>query len=470
MIYSAPMNAVIVGAGVTGMTLAKSLIEKGNNVILIEQDEETARHAANRLDCMVINDRGNKISVLFDAGIERADVLIVVTESDEVNLITCGIVESLSPDILKIARVRNPDYLETFQNPEQKLLGVDKIVFPDEVATTAIVRAIEYGAVSDVMTLEHSDYEIVRFSINKKSILNGVKVCEIQHYISCKFVVVSIEEDNENIIPSGNTVLKPNAKISILLEPKNIRAFYKLAGLKMTPLKKIAVVGMGRIGTMIVKYLFQQEKISFFEKLFHRTSNRNIIIVEKDEAVAKKAAEKFPRALVYNSDIMNEGFIEETALNECDLVITVTQNYELNMIASTLLKNLGVDKTITLVQSPMMESIADKIGIDVVVSYKGAVVDAILSHISGKNVTAVHTIGTGTLEILEITISQTSPVLSKPIKDFSEHGVFLLMMIERNAQSVLPNGTTELEVGDRVVVICRSSESRRVSKMMSGEQ
>ena len=221
---------------------------------------------------------------------------------------------------------------------------------------------------------------------------------------------------------------------------------------------------------MIAEHLLKKASVGFFKKLFRTTANRNIIIIEKDEAVAKDAAQKFPDALVYNADIMNEGFIEEAAIHECDLVITVTQNYELNMIASTLLKNLGVDKTITLVQSPTMEAIANKIGIDVVISYKGAVADAILSHLSGKNVTAVHTIGTGTLEILEITVSETSQIISKSIKDFAEHGVFLVMLVERNALSFLPNGTTELSVGDRVVLICQSSESQRISKMISGEQ
>lgn len=464
------MNAIIVGAGVTGTVLARSLIAKGHNVVLIDPDEDTARHAANQLDCMVIADRGNKISVLFDAGIERADVLIVVTESDEVNLITCGIVESLNPEIFKIARVRNPDYLETFMLPGQKLLGVDKIVFPDEVATTAIVKAIEHGAISDVMAFENSEYEIVRFTINENSILNGLKIAEIHKHVPCHFVVVSIEEGDENIIPSGSTVLKPNIKLAILTHLDNVKVFYELAGFKMKPLRKIAIVGMGRIGKMIAEHLLKKASVGFFKKLFRKTANRNIIIIEKDEAVAKDAAQKFPDALVYNADIMNEGFIEEASIHECDLVITVTQNYELNMIASTLLKNLGVDKTITLVQSPTMEAIANKIGIDVVISYKGAVADAILSHLSGKNVTAVHTIGTGTLEILEITVSETSQIISKSIKDFAEHGVFLVMLVERNALSFLPNGTTELSVGDRVVLICQSSESQRISKMISGEQ
>lgn len=464
------MNVIIVGAGITGSLLAKTLIARGNNVVLIEQNEETARHAANRLDCMVINNKGNSIRVLNDAGIKKADLLIMVTDSDELNLITCGIAENLAPDVFKIARVRNENYLETFKMSSGKLLGVDKMVFPDEVAAKSIINAIEHGAISDILTFKNSEYEIARFMVNKNSILNGLAVLQISEHIHCPFVVVSVEENGHTIIPSGKTVLKQNAKISVLALPEHIKQFYALAGLTVKKLRKIAIVGMGRIGTIIADYFFAEQKIGFFKSIFKPQAKKNIIMIEKDEATAKEAAKKFPDALVYNSDIMNEGFIEEAALAECDLVIAVTKNYELNMIASTLLKNLGVDKTITLLQGPAMETIANNIGIDVVISYKGAVADAILSHISGENVKAVHTIGDGTLEILEINVAENANVVGKPLSEISEHGTFLVLMIERGSQSILPTGSTQLEAGDHVVLICQASETERLSKMIYGEK
>lgn len=464
------MNAIIVGAGVTGTVLAKSLISKGHNVVLIEKDESTARHAANRLDCMVINDAGNKTSVLYDAGIEKADALIVVTESDELNLIVCGIVEGLAPNVFKIARVRTEDYLESFKLSGGKLLGIDEMVYPDEVVTNAIIKAFEHGAISDVMDFETEEYEIVRFTIKENNILNGLKIMELHQYINCEFVVLAIEDESEDIIPSGNTVLKKDAKVSILTAPKNVVLFYELAGFELKPLNKIAVVGMGRIGNMLAEYFLQTEEIGFLNKFFKRAKNRNIILVEKDTKTAKETSQKFPDALVYNADIMNESFIEEAAIADCDLVITVTKNYELNMVASTLLKNLGVSKTITLVQSPAIEAIANKIGIDVVISYKGAVADTILSHLSGKNVKAVHTIGDGNLEILEISVSNNSQILMQTVQEYSEHGVFLILMVERENHSFIPKGITELKVGDRVVLICRSTESTRISEKISGEK
>lgn len=464
------MNAIIVGAGVTGMVLAKSLISKGHNVVLIEKDEETARHVANRLDCMVINDVGNRTCVLYDAGIEKADVLVVVTESDELNLIVCGIVEGLAPQVFKLARVRTEDYLESFKLSGGKLLGIDEMVYPDEVVSNAIIKAFEHGAISDVLDFETGEYEIVRFQIKTNNILDGIKVMDIHQYVDCEFVVLAIEGEEQDIIPSGDTVLKSGSKISIITAPQNVVRFYKLAGFELKPLKRIAIVGMGRIGNMLAEYFLKTKEKSFFKRLFKRNQNRNIILVEKDEVIAKETAAKFPDALVYNADIMNEGFIEEASIDECDLVITATKNYELNMVASTLLKNMGVSKTITLVQSPAIENIATKIGIDVVISYKGAVADTILSHLSGKYVRAVHTIGDGNLEVLEVSVSKASEVLSQPVQEYSEHGVFLMLMVERANHSFIPKGITELEVGDKVVLICQSEESARISEKISGEK
>ncbi|MBQ7611657.1 MAG: Trk system potassium transporter TrkA [Spirochaetaceae bacterium] len=464
------MNAIIVGVGATGEVVAKSLIAKGYNVTLIEQDEEIARHVASHLDCMVINDLGNKIQVLQQAGISKADALIVVTESDELNLITCGIAENLAPDLLKIARVRNKDYLDSFEISSGDFLGIDKMVFPDEVVANAIIRAIEHGAISDIMDFESSKYEIARFTIHEESIFNGIQISQIREHVDFPFVVVAVETDGITHIPSGQSKLKSNSKISILALPEHIKTFYTLAGFHIRNIKKIAIIGMGRIGMMIADHFFHKQDTGFFKRFFRMQQNKNIIMVEKDETIAKECAKKYPDALVYNTDIMNDGFIEEARINECDLVIAVTQNYELNMISSTLLKNIGVSKTIALVQSPSMEIIANKIGIDIVISYKGAVADAILSHLSGKNVKSIHTVGDGTLEIIEISVTQTSSIIGKPIQDFSEHGVFLCLMFERNGNSVLPNGATEFEIGDRVLIICKTSESQRISKMIGGEK
>ncbi|PIE99130.1 MAG: Trk system potassium transporter TrkA [Treponema sp.] len=465
------MNVIIVGAGVTGTELARSLIGKNHNVVLIESREETARHAANRLDCMVINDAGNKTDILRDAGIEKADALVALTDSDEINLIICGIVQSMAPKVFKIARVRNDDYLYTFKQCKEQLLGVDVLVFPDEEAANSIIKAIEHGAVSDIISFQDSKYEIARFQVHEKSVLVGKNIKELQENIDFSFVVVAIEENGNCIIPSGSTVLNSGSKISVLTESENIASFYMLAGFKVKPFNKIVIVGMGRIGMILAEYLFKTCCLNFFQKfILRKITSKNIIIVEKDEAKAKVVSAKFPDATVYNADITNEAFIEEASLDEADLVITATQNFEANMIGAALLKSLGVSNTISLVQSSVMESIAYKLGIDVAVSFKGSVADAIISYLSGKTVKTVHTMADGALEIVELVITENSRMIDKPLKNFAEHGRFLFLLIQRDTESIIPDGNTKVLPGDRIVFIAKPSESRRITEIVSGEK
>ena len=170
------MKIVIVGAGFTGRQLAKKLINERNEVVLIDNSEEVVRHASNSLDCDVKEMDGNSLANLEEVGIGKADALVCVTSNDEVNMITCSLVDSVYPDILKIARVRNFSYYmdtaaavkkhaETFTGKHRPLYGIDYMINPDIEAAEAVVHAVESGAVSDVVTFENSEYEISRITI-----------------------------------------------------------------------------------------------------------------------------------------------------------------------------------------------------------------------------------------------------------------------------------------------------------------
>ena len=181
------MKIIIIGAGLTGTELAKKLISEKNDVVLIDNNEETVRHVSNRLDCMVIHADGNSLDTLEEAGIARADALVMLTNSDEVNMITCSLVEAFYPKVMKIARVRNYEYhIKARKTARRKsaepegearpLYGIDHMVYPDMEAAMAILRAIEHGAVTDVLSFENSEYEIMRVEVEEGSRLDGQRV------------------------------------------------------------------------------------------------------------------------------------------------------------------------------------------------------------------------------------------------------------------------------------------------------
>ncbi len=466
------MKVIIVGGGVTGTELARRLIRREHDVVLIEPDEEVSRHAANRLDCMVIQDSGNDTKVLMEAGIKKADAVVTVTDSDELNMIICGIAHSYNPKALKIARVRNEDYVKTLNFSEEHTLGIDALVYPDEETARVTIQAIEHGAVSDILCFDNSGFELTRLNIGERSTLDGLTVLDIHNYISDPFIVVSVEQNGRNRIPSGDTMLTADTRISILTRPESISKFYELTGCETQAFKKIALVGMSRIGRKVAEYLIQHsDGKEGLAKLLPSNFKKKwkLSIIEQDYALAKKFSSEFPSATFYRADVTDEAFVEEIGLDSYDLVICTTTNYEFNMIACAYLKTLGVYRTISLVQSSALENVAYKIGVDVAISFKHVVVDSIMRYLISDSVTGVHTMGDGNFEIIEFIIPEKSKVIGKKLKDISRHGVYLILLVTNENGEQLPSGDTELHAGDKIVFIVKTMQSDEVVRAFGGE-
>jgi len=477
------MKIIIIGAGLTGTELAKKLITEKNNVVLIDNNEETVRHVSNRLDCMVLHADGNSLETLEEAGIAKADALIMLTNSDEVNMITCSLVEALYPDVIKIARVRNYDYhikakKNTKYKPMEKetrpLYGIDHMVYPDKEAAMAILRAIEHGAVTDVLSFENSEYEIMRVEVEKDSCLDGKKVQDLRSFIEKPFLLVYLENKAEAFLPTGSTVIQAENYIGILAKKQHMKHFLELCGSQVIELNKIALVGAGHIGTLIADSMLSHHRTARIPKFFNsiHKSKQKFIIIDKDAQRIKAAAERYPSADVFKADITDEDFIQEEKLSSYDLMICATHNHEKNIVISAYLKSLGVGKTICLVPSTSFAEIARHIGVDVTVPIKDTVVDTIIGHLRGKSITGVHTVSDGDLEIIEYVLPDDSRLIGKAIKDIAEPGSFLVLLIKKGEESeyFIPEGNTVLNSGDNLVIISNIEETAKVVEFFGGSE
>ncbi|MHC6202767.1 Trk system potassium transport protein TrkA [Breznakiellaceae bacterium SP9] len=470
------MKIVIIGAGFTGTQLAKRLISEKNDVVIIERDEEIVRHVSNRLDCMVIQSDGNSLTTLEDAGIARANALVALTSSDEVNMITCSLVDAVYPDVLKIARVRNYEYYVNTQQMQSKhaaafssgrarpLYGINAMVHPDVEAAVAIIRAVEYGASANVLDFADSDYVMTRVTVESGSKLDGVRVMDVRKITSKQCLISYIEIDEDAKLPSGPTEIHTNYVLGLLTREEDIPHFLELAGSRVRKFNKIALVGAGRIGTIIAEKLVQKKP--FLSRLFRIRAafNKQFVIIDKNDERAKAASERFPSANVFRADVTDEGFLAEEGIASFDLVICATHNHELNIVVAGYLKSLGVGKTISLVGGEEFARIARNIGTDVAIPLKDAVVDTILGHLRGKSVTGIHTISDGDLEIIEYELPKKSKVLGKTLKDIASPGVFLLLLIKQKKTLLyaIPTGDTMLEAGDELVLITYAEDSAKV--------
>lgn len=470
------MKVIIVGAGFTGTQLAKRLISEQQDVVLIDKNEEIVRHASNRLDCMLIQANGNNLSVLEEAGISKADFLVALTESDELNMIICSLVDSVYPQLVKIARVRNNDYYTDLEN-HGKLLsgknrrppyGIDFMIHPDIEAAEAIVNAIKWDTVSESIDFEGSDYQIVSVLIKKNAVLDGLSIQNLKNHTKNQYLAVYIEGEDSAYIPDGSAILREGDRVGFLSRDEDVEELLNLCGDVKKNIRKIAVLGAGRIGTRVVGKLMQKKKRRFFSQIFslQEKLTKDYAIIEKDEALAKSASENFPEANVYKADITDEGFVEEEGLDSYDVLIASTHNHELNIVTSAYLKSLGNLKTICLVTNAQYAKIANNIGVDVAIPIKDVVIDAIMSHLRGKSVSRIHTLFEGEIEIAEMTLSKNSIFKDMYLKELSAEGTFLILLIKKADDKTykIPTGNTRLNVGDSLIVLYDKEKNKDLLK------
>lgn len=478
------MKIVIVGAGFTGIQLAKLLINEKNQVAIIDNDEKTIRHASNQLDCTVVCADGNNLETLESVGIAKADALVCVSSSDEVNMITCSLVDNVYPNVLKIARVRNYAYYintakatkkhsNDFSGKHRPLYGIDCMIHPDVEAADAIVQAVENGAIGSVVTFENSALEIARITIEEDSIFNGISLKEIRSKTEIKFLIAYIEQKGETSLPSGNTIINSGDTVGILAEKSDISKILELCGNSQKQLKKVCLIGAGRIGTIVADKLIPSNLngISKFLSSFSSKHSQDFVIIENDEVLAKAAAERFPDARVLCADASDENFLREEGITSSDLVICTTHNHELNMVLSAYLESLGVRQSISLVSSSSFVTVADKLGVDVAIPLRDSVVDSIMSHLRGKSVKEIHTITNGKLEVVECEISSNSKIKDKTLKEISNPGTFLVLMIKKIGQNEysIVDGNTQVRQNDRIVLISEAENSKKVLSYFAGD-
>ncbi len=454
-----------------GFQVARQLIDEGKNVAIIEQNEEAARYASSRLDCIVIVGQGNNIEVLRKARLEKADFFIALTGSDEINMICCSLVAAEFQTPHKVARIRNIEYMET-RMAEQRYLGIDYMINPETEAARNIIRQLDTGARNYVMIFENLDIQIQRFHVPAKSPFANRAVHTIHGFLQFPFIVPVIQRDTDIIIPDGSSMILEGDELYIAAVESDMQKIYQVLGEKNDQARRILIVGGGTIGRLVLHHLMGEgaKGNSIFKRLarlVHRRSNRSVRVVERDYEKCKQLSDMYPNALVINADISEENIFEEEQLNECDLLITATQNPELNIVAGLYARKTGIDRAIILARSENYAHIASELGINVIVSLKNTVVNAITSYLLRGNITSIQTAARGLIDFMEIQIEPGSKLAGQLLKDVRLPPETLVLYINRDENTFIPGGDSLLQAGDHVIILARKEFVPKVEELVA---
>lgn len=461
------MKAIVVGAGFTGIQLARALVARGADVAIVESDSEKALAARERVDCSVIEAAGNDPEILASAGVADADAIIALTENDEVNLVTCALAEAAHQGIRAVARVRNHCYV-VGEYGAKSPFGNARMVNPDAEAAAAICFAAEHGAVGNVIVLD-GGYGIVELVIAPESPLAGAPLKEFPTRAGRRCLVAYAETSDGSFIPDGSTVLSAGDTIGVVAQPEDIDPLLAVAGSPTgEPLRRIAIFGAGRIGTLVTeRFLADNARTGgFFTRRASR--KREIVLVDSDAERCREASRRFPEVRVICGDITESDLLAEEGLDAGDLAVAATGDYERNLVMAAYLKSRGARRTIALTASAEFDDIARKLGVDVTVPLRDVVVDAISGHLRGTAVRAVHSVCDRLFEIIECDILAGSRAAGKTLRQIAAPGEYLVLLSAGAGQSALaiPGGETILATGGRAVLVARAG-GRRAERMLA---
>lgn len=440
---------VIVGAGFVGTQLAKTLVQEGRDVVLIDRDADKVREISNQIDCAVVLSDGNSPAALEEAGIDSAGALVAVTEQDEVNMITCSYVESHYPEIYSIARVRNYDYYKSTlsDDGDRRVYGIDRAIHPNVVVAEAILAAIRNGIVGETIDLEDG-YGIIHLTVEKGSALEGRALKDLAVLPGWNYLVASIERGAESFLPNGESVLSAGDHIGVLASRDEFAALMRLAGIEGEKARRLVVFGAGQIAQIIAA----------------ESGLKKVIVVDSDKERTKRIAEQIPKAKVICGNLTEEDIIGEEQLAENDLFVAVSENYDQNLVVAAYMKTLGVDKTIALTSSSAVGVVARKLGVDVAVPMRDTVVDGLMGSLRGRGVSSVHTICGGAFEILTCKVGAKAKAAGKPLKELALNDLALVLLVQsaEGGKMVMPNGDHVVTPGQRIVFVAPKGDQRAI--------
>jgi trk system potassium uptake protein TrkA len=431
------MRVIVVGAGEVGSNIAASLAES-HEVVVVDIDPEKVDELTYSLDILAVHGNGASLSTLRETGIDRADMLIASTGDDETNIVTCGTAKTVC-DAFTIARVKDVSFLETW-NRSESAFGVDFMVSTNLLTAEDIARVVGLPAAVDADPFAGGLVQMVEFEVAAESEIAGETVEAVDRFEDLTFA--ALVRDGNVILPRGETIIEAENRVIVIGSPDSVQQFSRSIASANTrdEAEDIVIIGGSDIGYHTAKIL---EKRGLAPRMIERRAER-----------ARELAEVLPGTVVMQHDATDIDFLLGEHVDRADAVITATDSDEKNLLVSLLAKNLGVRRTVTVVEAGEYTSLFETVGVDVAINPREATAEEIVRFTQEEQVENLSLIEDRQAEVLEIEIDEDGVLTGRPIQESVTElpSELVIGAITRDRELVVPRGDTVIEPGDHVVL------------------
>ena len=441
------MRVIIAGAGEVGFHLAKLLAMEGHNITVIDLDADHLRNISNHIDVEVINGSSTSISTLTQAGIEKADLLIGVTNSEDVNLTTCIISKHLGAK-KTVARIFNTEFLESQAKLDLSKLGIDELISPASLVAHEIKRLCKESAHTDFIDFGGGKLSLVGIKVEYNSAVAGKSMKDMSYLNPHRdYMAVALLRNNETIIPDMDTRFMLNDHAYFIANSTGIDLILEIFNKKRIQIKSLMILGGTSVGFHAAKTLSKKYRVK---------------LVEADRELCLKLADMLPHTLIINADGRNVDVLEQEDLSEMDAFIAVTDNSETNIITSLVAKNHGVRKTIALVENIDYIHLSQSIGVDTLINKKLIAANFIFKYIRKGEILSLTSLHGADVEVLEYEVSANSKILDSKLSTISFPKNSLVGGVIRNNHGYIPDGDFVFKEGDHVVILAKMESIHKI--------
>ena len=438
------LKIVIVGCGKVGATLTEQLYLEGHDITLIDMNPDRLAALTDIYDVMGIAGNGASYKVQQEAGIETADLIIAVTDMDELNLLCCTVAKRAG-HCQAIARVRTPEYSDEVGYLKEKL-ELAMIINPEREAAQEIARVLSIPMALSVNPFAGGRVEMVRFKVPDDNILVGESLAQIGSLVSRQVLLCVVERDGQVYIPDGRFVIRRGDMVSFIASMKSARMFFDRIGIRTHVVRTAMLIGGGKAAYYLAKRLLD--------------NGIAVKIIEKSKERCEMLSEILPDAIIINGDGTDAELLREEGLGSVDAFIPLTGLDEENILLTLHAADVSNAKAITKVKRNTFHNVINKLELGSVVYPKYITAEAIIAYVRGwsvardnSNIETLYHMFDSRVEAIEFNVGENSHVTDIRLKDLKKKDDLLIACISRNGSTIIPGGLDGIKAGDSVVIV-----------------
>ncbi len=437
------LNIIIVGCGKVGVTLIEQLTREGHDITIIDKNPQKIQSITNTYDVMGITGNGASYSVQMEAGIENSDLLIAVTDSDELNLLCCTVAKRVG-DCAAIARVRTPDYSMEVGYLREKL-GLALIINPELEAAKEVARILYLPTALEVNSFAHGQVELVKFKVPQGNTLDGMSIAVLGRSVVTNILICAVEREGQVYIPSGEFRIKKDDVISFVATRAVAKAFLENIGFITNQVKNVMIIGGGKAAYYLADQLLK--------------AGIEVKIIEIDRKRCEELSDLLPGATIINGDGTSEELLKEEGIEYVEAFVPLTGIDEENIMLTLHARQVSKAKVVTKINRITFKDVITSLDLGSVVYPRYITSETIIAYVRAKkdsmdsNIETLYHMFDSRVEAIEFRVDEPSPVTGIPLKDLPLKKDLLISFINRNGSIIIPSGQDDIEVGDTVMIV-----------------